>query len=38
MIFTEWRKAAKQEKAFLYCVKNVLEKSMYKKGFVYIHE
>lgn len=36
MIFLCWRRAVKQQKAFLYCVKNVLEKSMYKKGFVYI--
>lgn len=38
MLFTEWRKASKKGKAFLYSIKNVLEKSMYKKGFVYIHE
>ena len=36
MLFTSWRRAAKQQKAFLYCVANVLEKSMCKKGFVYL--
>jgi len=32
MIFEMWRHIGKQEKAFLYCVKNVLEKSMLKEG------
>ena len=36
MIFLCWRRAVKQQKAFLLCIKNVLEKSLYKKGFVYI--
>ena len=33
-IFEQWRLIAKQNKAFLLCIKNVLEKSMYMKGFV----
>jgi polyphosphate kinase 2 (PPK2 family) len=36
MIFKCWRHAVRQQKAFLICVKNVLEKSMYMKGFYYI--
>jgi hypothetical protein len=35
-IFEEWRKIAIQNKAFLLCIKNVLEKSMFMKGFVNI--
>ena len=35
-IFENWRIAVKQQKAFLLCVKNVLEKSMFMKGFHYI--
>ena len=35
-IFENWRFAVKQQKAFLLCVKNVLEKSMQMKGFHYI--
>jgi len=38
MLLNCWRRAAKQQKAFLYCIKNVLEKSLYKKGFYYICE
>lgn len=32
-IFEQWRQIAIQNKAFLLCIKNVLEKSMYMKGF-----
>jgi hypothetical protein len=33
MIFEMWRHTMKMEKAFVYSVKNVLEKSMFKEGF-----
>lgn len=36
MIFESWRVAVKQQKAFLLCVINVLEKSMTMKGFHHI--
>ena len=32
MIFEMWRHVCKMEKALCFCVKNVLEKSMYKCG------
>ena len=35
-IFNALRKAAKKQHAFIECVKNVLEKSMYMKGFTQI--
>ena len=35
-IFESWRYIAIQNKAFLLSIKNVLEKSMFMKGFVYI--
>ena len=38
MLFTEWRRIGKKQKAFCYAVKNVLEKSLFKKGFVQINE
>ena len=38
MIFEMWRHIGRQEKAFLYCVKNVLEKSMYKHGLESINQ
>ena len=38
LLFCSWRHAVIQEKAFVLCVKNVLEKSMFMKGFVGIKE
>ena len=35
-MFESWRQIAIQNKAFLLSIKNVLEKSMFMKGFVYI--
>lgn len=37
-IFLAWRHAVKQELAFLWCIKNVLTKSMLTKGFLVIKE
>jgi len=36
MIFNCWRHASKQQRAFIACVVNVLNKSMKTKGFHYI--
>ena len=36
MVFEMWRHVGKQEKAFLYCIKNVLTKSMFKNGFDHV--
>ena len=36
IIFESWRHAVKQQKAFMLCVVNVLQKSMTMKGFYYI--
>ena len=38
MIFESWRVAVKQQKAFLLCVINVLEKSMTMKGYHHIKQ
>ena len=33
MIFEMWRTVVKEETAFIYCVKNAIEKSAWKEGF-----
>jgi len=36
MVFLCWRHASKQQRAFIHCVVNALDKSMKMKGFHYI--
>ena len=38
MLFTEWRRIGRKQKAFCHAVRNVLEKSLYKKGFTHLSE
>ena len=37
-VFESWRHAARQQRAFVLCIVNVLEKSIWMKGFHCIRE